>query len=207
MALSEKPASEVRDEPDGTHPRPPVRPVIDGIDSSQWLPRDASVVNPHREAKGDLNGKVEGHGKTRRIVAAQVIDRSLLSELIRRGTLDEHHGYYASVFLDMRRYFRRLGGISGNPLYAKEFLSVSNSGVLESLYLRVCRLIGRDHERTITTCLQTAIYRPAENDPDREAMNAEIDRVLAAIAPQARLAFDTLVRSIDEARKEIDGAG
>lgn len=187
-----QPARYVNDR-DGTHPRPPAGPVIDGIDSSSWLPRDASVVKPERIAKGDMEVTI----RDGRIAAAQVIDRSLLGELITRGVLDEHHHYYAAVFLDMRRYFRRAVGYSGNPIYAKEFLSVSNSGILETLYLRVCRLIGRDHERTVMICLETAVF------PDADGL-AEMNRVLVLIAPQARLAFDALVRSIDQARKEVE---
>ncbi len=191
MAVSEKPASEVRDDRDGTHPRPPVRPVIDGIDSSQWLPRNSSVVKPERIAKGDMEVTL----RDGRIAAAQVIDHSLLGELITRAVLDEHHRYYASVFLDMRRYFRRAVGYRGNPIYAREFFSVSNSGILETLYLRVCRLIGRDHERVIMTCLETAVF-------GAEDSREEMDCVLAVVGGSCRLAFDALVRAIDEARKE-----
>ncbi len=73
----------------------------DNIDTTEWLPRNAPVVNPYRLQHGDLQGRVEDG----RITYAEVADTSVLADLIRRGFLEEYHREAAMSFLELRNAF------------------------------------------------------------------------------------------------------
>jgi len=141
---------------------------------------------PERVAKGDI--RINTDPETGMFLSAQVTDTTVLAFLTGKGILDELHGYYANVFLDLRRYFLRRVAYRGNSVYALEFFGSSNSGVLETLYLRVCRGIGKQHE---------AVIRFAT---DAQSSNV---RMLTIHREVYQTAFDALIRSIDEARKDL----
>ncbi|WP_020474547.1 hypothetical protein [Zavarzinella formosa] len=164
--------------------------MVDGIDSSQWLPRNSSVINAQRANKGDLDITVSDG----RISNATIKDGSLLGWMVERGILDELHRSYAMILMDMRITFRRQTGYKSNSIYALEFFSGSNSRILETLYLRVCRRIAGPTE-------QTVIHAMSRNAPEtRHDMTAVWDSRHTYLA-----AFDRLVGALDEVREEEKG--
>ncbi|WP_020469708.1 hypothetical protein [Zavarzinella formosa] len=161
--------------------------MVDGIDSSQWLPRNSSVINACRANKGDLDITVSDG----RISNATIKDGSLLGWMVERGILDELHRSYAMILMDMRITFRRQTAYKSNSIYALEFFSGSNSRILETLYLRVCRLIAGLTE-------QTVIHAMSRNAPEtRHDMMAVWDSRHTYLA-----AFDRLIGALDEVREE-----
>ncbi|WP_020476254.1 hypothetical protein [Zavarzinella formosa] len=161
--------------------------MIDGIDSSHWLPRGSSVINACRANKGDLEITVSDG----RISNATIKDGSLLGWMVERGILDELHRSYAMILMDMRITFRRQTGYKSNSIYALEFFGGSNSRILETLYLRVCRMIAGPTE-------QTVIHAMSRNAPEtRHDMMAVWDSRHTYLA-----AFDRLVGALDEVREE-----
>lgn len=142
-------------------------------------------LTPERIAKGDMEYSLYANGSIR---YAQVHDRSVLAWLIERGTLDDLHGTYATIFLDLRHYFLRKVAYKGNSIYAAEFFSTSNSGVLETIYVRVMRFLDRDSERLIFHAIGARFH----------------ERDVPCLAPwgkRYRAAFERLVEAVDEARR------
>lgn len=123
---------------------------MDQIDTSHWLPRGSSVINAYRANKGDLDITVSEN----RISHAAIKDNSLLGWLVERGVLDELHRSYAMVFMDMKQCFRRPVGYKANSIYALEFFGGSSPSDLDTLYLRVCRLIMGTPEHYINLAIQ-----------------------------------------------------
>lgn len=158
----------------------------------EWLAQHEGRVH----IDTDPNGKFVGAARK---------DTTLLAWLLRREILTESHAYYAMVFLDMRHYFRRKVGYRPNNMYALEFFGSNNSGVLETIYLRVCRKIMGENERLLNyamemeaddTCRIVRLAKDPDNIPNMKALAASCERITDA--------FDALVQAIDEARKDVD---
>lgn len=166
------------------HGKPRLFPMPDAPD--EYFKHD--TLTKERMAKGDLEYALYQNG-TIRYAKSSVV--SVMDKLIDRRILDELHGYYANVLLDLQRYFQRRVAYRGNSIYATEFFSTSNSGILETLYLRVMRKLTREQERLIYSAAGMR-YHPA-NDP--------------FIFPHTiayREAFDALVSAIDSVRKDTE---
>lgn len=119
---------------------------MDDIDTSHWLPRGSSVVNAYRAQKGDLDLVISDG----RISSATPIDQSLLGWLIDRGILGEDDRTSAMVFQDMQACFRRPVSHKGYSVYALEFIGGGTPSDMETLYLRICRIIAGKNESYIT---------------------------------------------------------
>lgn len=159
------------------------------MDESQELPPNSPLVNPYRLAKGDL----DIHQNSKGIIDAAWQRRdALIDYLIALRILEDHHAYYAMVFYDLRRAFRRRVSYKSNSIYAAEFFGADTSdGHFETCYLRVCRQIAGKTE--------TAIMFICDNPPTvTNKKAAYIGRF------QAQAAFERLVSAIDDARKWAD---
>ncbi len=165
---------------------PPSERIGTDIVTPEWLDKHAIRVplKPGDYRSETAWCRVDRHGI---ITHAEEMDRSIKAELLRRDLLEEHHVYYANVFLDMRRYFKRIVDYSGNGLYALEFFSTDNSGILSTLYLRVCRHMGRDAERMVSHACDMRYH-----ERNRQFVDPYVDKY--------REAFEALVKAIDSAR-------
>lgn len=87
----------------------------EAIDVSQWLPRNAPVVNRFRLAQGDLTGNIDPD--TKRITHAEVCDKSIARKLIEIGFLEEFHRYYGLTLLDLQKAFYGPLNAKSNSIY------------------------------------------------------------------------------------------
>lgn len=141
------------------------------------------LPTPERFAKGDLEAVRDERGN---VVRASVRDNTVLADLIRRGVLDDLHGYYAKVYADMRKAFLAPVDSRCNPVYASEFFGSDGSGgVFATLYVRVGRKLRDADKRLVEYGFQPV--PPGRPTVPRDAF---------------RHAFDALIRQIDQARKD-----
>lgn len=167
------------------------------MDERQIDPRilrrpNESLVNEFRAAKGDLvirrEKPTEKHPRGR-IAYADPKDETVLAYLVERGTLDEHHRYYAGVLRDMREAFLRCTTCKSNPIYAAEHYGADGSdGLFATLYIRVINRLQPPQERLIArVCTLTA------NDATK--------RAYGLCGAACREAFDALEAAVEDARE------
>lgn len=147
----------------------------------EWVKQNAGMVELVMDDSGNIK-----YAKKR--------DTRIINYLIEREILDQTHAHYALVFEDMRNCFRRKLSNYRNTIYAAEFFGgdISN-GVFETMFLRVCRRIIGTPEH----CIKFAI--DSESTENNRSMAWECRH-------RIQDAFDLLVRSIDEVRKEFEKA-
>lgn len=145
----------------------------------EWIKQNAG--------KADL--VADEHGNIR---YARRTDARVINYLVERDILDHVHTHYALVYEDMRNCFHRKLSNYRNSIYATEFFgSDMSNGMFETMFLRVCRRIMGTPEH----CIKFAIDTDA-SEAHRQ-MAWENRHAIAA-------AFDKLVESIDQARKEAE---
>jgi hypothetical protein len=161
----------------------------DDVDGPIW----GNVVTNERLAKGDLDISLNSQGWIR---SANVRNASIMSRLAEQGVLEDWQVNAGLVFLDMKRYFSRRSGYRPNPIYALEFFSTSNTGIIETIYLVACRELQGMQERLVLEAL---------HDP-----NAPMDfsltvrpRVEQRHRADYQAAFEALAKALDYARKEV----
>jgi hypothetical protein len=160
------------------------------IVTQEWLDRHGTTVvwekigeTYHRRVLNMGTADITIDPTTGRINSAKEADQSLLAWMVTRGILDETHSYYAMVFQDLRRYFRRCVDYRANTIYALEFFGGSNSGILETLYVRVCRIITPRQEQLIhraTEVKSTSLSRKMAWE-DRGHYHSAFDALISAI--------------------------
>ena len=124
--------------------------MTENIDQTVWLRRGESVVNPQREAKGDLEGKVEGEGNLRRITYAEVRDTTILGDLLVRGFLEHYHRECAMGFLELQHQYRSWGRCKANSIYLAQMFGGSGANEdATKAYTRICKEIGPSDLRII----------------------------------------------------------
>lgn len=152
-----------------------------------WL-RLHGIVIPRAEGVFESESawvKTDAQG---RVVAASEKDRSVLAYLVAQGDLNELHRYYALVFVDLWNAFLRKTQHYANPVYAAEFFGADpGDSSFGGLYLKVCRKLGRGHEKTVKRGLQPV-------SPATAGLNVTT----------YRMAFDALARAVNEARVDAE---
>lgn len=142
-----------------------------------------------KQNAGNAELVTDEHGNIR---YARRNDARIINYLVERGILDHTHAHYALVYEDMRNCFHRKLSSYRNTIYAAEFLgSDMSNGMFETMFLRVCRRIMGTPEH----CIKFAI----------DSESTEYNRSMAwECRHRIQDAFELLVRSIDEVRKEFD---
>lgn len=137
------------------------------------------IITKERMAKGDMDGQVNHRGY---ISTAQVKDTTILATLIQHGHLETYHRSYADDWLEMREAFRRPVSNRTMQLNGQYAPGLSDN---DTLYLKVCRRMGKDNEGLVLHALTQPIRLREVND--------------------YVVAFDALVSSVDESRAEMRG--
>ena len=120
------------------------------VDQNQWLPRGTPVVNKYRMQHGDLDGKIDGTDKTRRITAAWVRDETIARRLIQTGFLSEYHLEYGNDYMELRNALYGQLDAKGNfSMFLPDGISDSSVRNAERFFRKVQKQIGKTTERII----------------------------------------------------------
>ncbi len=156
--------------------------------TKEWLDQHRDRVHIDTDASG-------------RFIGAAKKDTTVLAWLLRHGRIDDSHGYYAMVFMDMRDRFRRRTAHAANMLYAAEhFGSDTSDGMFETIYLRVCRRIVGRTEQIITFAVERDCAELERLAADK---SIAIQRRLSIECKRVREALDQLIDAIDAVRAEV----
>lgn len=127
---------------------------MSGIDQNQWLPKGTPVVNKHRMQHGDLDGKIEGTDKTKRITAAWAKDCTIARRLISHGFLNEYHMEYGTDYLELRNALYGNLNAKGNfSMFLPAGLSDVSVRNAERLFKRIRNGIGKAHEKIVNRAM------------------------------------------------------
>lgn len=157
------------------------------IDQTQFLPRNAPIVNRFRAAKGDI----DGHIMDGKVVSASVKDSSILAELITRGFLEEYHKPYGLMIIDLRSGDIRQLRHKSNAI----FMTLMSDGGLSS------RHAGQMYELIIKP-FTLRRYRIIEHACNAEYANDAAAHHIAGIEAY-RQCFELLVSLTDSAIEKI----
>lgn len=146
-------------------------------DQTQWLPRNAPVVNSFRMQHGDLDGRIE-NGK---INSAWSSSKTVIDWMVDSGFLEMHHKAYAMTLMDLRLAYDAKHGITWTKVEGGA--GVLTAGEAAELYYAICLALGRHSVGAIEWVVthEASKYRAVCNSDYASALRKEHDKLVKVI--------------------------